>query len=128
MIWDLGISDARRFLLADVTYENWKNESILDICQAIRNGSNGKHGTTFNTINPAIINDWMAAHLEQKYEAKEREFKKLQESCQKPYKTRKDYERAVEIGRIMAIEKTRGEKEYLKYREAYFKTNAKSKN
>jgi len=79
ILFSIKITDYLMMLLAREAYEVFINESVLDVCQAIRNGASGKHGTTYNTINPAIINEWVKLHLEQKYEARETELLKYKQ-------------------------------------------------
>jgi len=96
-VWDLKIELGRILTLAEITFSNYVNESILDILKATRNGTEGKHGTTYNSLTPATINHWMELHLQQKYEAKETNLLKykqdkepLQDVDYEAYKKRTD--------------------------------------
>jgi hypothetical protein len=66
IIWDVKMNDERLLMLGDAVFEEWKHESILDVCKAIRDGSNGKYGTTYRNLDPGVIGEWMVGHLEQK--------------------------------------------------------------
>lgn len=79
VLWGIKMDKARMILLAESVYERFKRESILDIVRAIREGSSGCYGTTYNNLTPASFGLFMERHLEKKYEAKEAELKKENE-------------------------------------------------
>lgn len=98
--FDIKITPARKYLLASEAYEHWNHDSILDICTAIRNGTNGQHGTTYKTLTPATINEWMADHIDIKYQQLEAIMKSGKDSKGPlPWKTKEEYMAASKIGK-----------------------------
>ena len=71
--WNIKMEAARIILMADLMYDHWKNESIIDIIYAIREASKGMYGTTYNNLTPANLSKFMELHLDRKYDLKERE-------------------------------------------------------
>lgn len=100
--FDINITPARKYLLASEAYDTWYQDSILDICTAIRNGTRGQHGTTYKTLTPANINEWMADHIDIKYQQREAIMKsgKKSQDPEKPleWKSKEEYKAASKIG------------------------------
>jgi len=80
----VSMDPARLIIISGDVYEVWKHESILDIKRAIDNGRRGLYGTTYKNITTENINKFMAAHLEEKYAAKESELEKQNVESKEP--------------------------------------------
>ncbi len=115
--FDIKITPARRYLLASEAHTTWFHDSILDICTAIRNGTRGQHGTTYKTLTPATINEWMADHIDIKYQQKEATMVTT-DNKPLPWKTREEYLAASKIGEAPKEETNN---EYFKAKQEYFK-------
>lgn len=65
---DMAIS----ILTADII-DVYRYDSIEDVLWCLKKGRQGYYGTTYGKLNMIVIAEWMAAHLEAKAEAREKE-------------------------------------------------------
>ena len=91
---NIDLSNEQLQILTEDIIEVYKWDSIEDIQICLRNGRQGKYGTTYNKLNMIVINDWMGKHLEEKAIAREHQYKEHKHD----FKTREEYLQAVEIG------------------------------
>ena len=103
-------------------------DSIEDIMICLKNGRQGKYGTTYNKLNMPVIREWMSRHLEDKAAARESQWNEAKHN----FKTKEDYLKAVKVklenDKKEKQEKIQKEKasqnfnnEYMKFKEWYSK-------
>ena len=93
----LGIemdSHAIQILIEDIV-DKYKFDSIEDVQVCLKNGRQGKYGTTYNKLNMVVISDWMFKHLEDKAAAREKPYQEYKkENDFAGWATREEYEKA----------------------------------
>lgn len=77
----LGLNplDEQLELMANDTIDLYTHDSIEDIIECMKKGRSGVYGyghNNRNNFNMLVVKDWMALHLEKKYEAREKELSK----------------------------------------------------
>ena len=77
----LGIqmSEMQMSILADDLMDVYKLDSVEDIIQCLKKGRSGKYGFGHNSrqsLNMMVLREWMAKHLDEKGEAREKELSK----------------------------------------------------
>lgn len=132
----LNIKDYQVSVIAEHLIENYKWESIEDFTLCFRRGSAGLYGEIFR-LDGAVIGNWMARYLDEKYEAlelrKEKEkkdtpatdFQKIAEDKQKEFGKDSEYYKQAEklandmIGKVFDPNDNSKENEYLRMKMAY---------
>ena len=124
----IELSDDVIFMLVNDIHELYKYETLEDILICLKNGRQGKYGTTYNKFNLIIFKEWMSKHLEEKSIIREHENNKHKHD----WKTRDEYIESIAIGfknqfQIKkAIESAnKRELEYQKFRDAYIREQQK---
>jgi len=100
----------------------YKWDSIEDIQICLRNGRQGKYGTTYNKLNMVIIQDWMSKHLEEKAIAREHQYNEIKKHT---WESKEEYmEKALESSKQQTedfIKEKEAEKENHRARNEFYK-------
>jgi hypothetical protein len=119
---DIEISNYTLQILIEDIIDKYKFDSIEDIQVCLKNGRQGRYGTTYNKLNMVIISDWMSKHLEEKAIYREKIINdRKKESDFKGWETREDYEKAARKPTPMSFKDRIRQKdeEYQKFKADY---------
>lgn len=118
----------------DMIMDKYKSESLEDILMCLRDGRQGKYKKTFGVLDPVTFGEWMAEHLDKKYQIIEDQKKqqKPEHNDLPELKTKNEYSEFVRIGLVnqsKIIDAKRkqleDEKKYRKFKAKYLSKNLK---
>lgn len=105
----------------DMILDKYSYESLEDVLMCLRDGRIGKYKKPFGVLDPVTFGEWMAAHLEKKYEIIESEKRKLKPEFNdvQEFKSRQEYYEFVRIGLINQAKIIQAKRDFEKKEEAY---------
>jgi len=127
----IELSNYESQILIDDIVDKYKFDSIEDVQVCLKNGRQGKYGTTYNKLNMVVISDWMFKHLEDKAAAREKAYQEYKkENDFAGWATREEYEKAAMKPTPKSYrDKLREiDEEYQKFKAAYEAKKMKNDN
>jgi hypothetical protein len=61
-----AMTSAQIIFTSDTIIECYPNESLADICLALKRGARGQYGSTFHQLDCVVVTGWIKQHIEEK--------------------------------------------------------------